>query len=105
MRMRRSIYLVVLRKGVASPLCRESDEEKPADKTDDKRQNPRSQNQKESGKSDKPAPVAIDFDGIEQRIVALPEPAANYINLRAGQAGQVFYLERARRGRRPLKVH
>ena len=91
MRMRRSIYLVVLRAGTPSPLSRESDEEKPADKADDK---PKPKDDKpKDAKPDKPAQVAIDFEQIQQRIVALPEPAANYMNLQAGQAGQIFYLD------------
>jgi tricorn protease len=86
MRVHRSIYLVVLKKGVPSPLARESDEEKakdekPADKP---------------AKPDKPKaaePVIIDFDGIDQRIVALPQPAGEYSDLQAGAAGQVYFLE------------
>src|SRR5262249_39237825 len=68
MRPSRSIYLCVLKKGVPSPLARESDEEKgPAPKKKDP-----------PAKDEAPAPVQIDFDGIDQRIVALPEPAGNY---------------------------
>src|SRR5579885_2452166 len=44
-------------------------------------------------KETKAEPVVIDFDGIDQRIVALPVPAANYSRLQAGPAGQVYYLE------------
>ena len=96
MRMRRSIYLVVLRAGVASPLARESDEEKPIDKTDDK---PKPKDDKAKGaKPDKPARVKIDFELIQQRIVALPEPAANYMNLQAGLSGQIFYLDELHHG-------
>jgi tricorn protease len=90
MRMRRSIYLVVLRADAPSPLCRESDEEKPVDKADNK-----SKTKDDKPKDVKPAPVAIDFDRIQQRIVALPTPVAHYANLQAGQAGQLFYLDRA----------
>jgi tricorn protease len=106
MRMRRSIYLVVLHKGDASPLCRESDEEKPADKTDDKAKPKDDKAKDDKAKDDKPkeakaakpSPVVIDFEGIQQRIVALPEPPANYANLRSGQTGQVFYLDRGEPG-------
>src|SRR5262249_14000375 len=38
-------------------------------------------------------PVVIDFDGIDQRIVALPVPPGNYSQLRTGTAGQLYYLE------------
>jgi tricorn protease len=86
MRAHRSIYLVVLKKGEKSPLAKESDEEKPKE---------------DKPKDDKPAkpekpgtePVVIDFDGIDQRIVALAEPAGDYRDLQAGAAGQIFFLE------------
>jgi tricorn protease len=81
MRVKRSIYLVVLKKGVPSPLARESDEEKGT------KESPKSDAEAKSGKT------AIDFDGIDQRILALPVPAGDFQNLRAGAAGQVFYLE------------
>src|SRR5262249_35016731 len=65
-------------------LARESDEEKP--KEDKKEAKP--------GKPEmKAEAVAIDFDGIDQRILALPEPAGNYHSLQAGAAGQIFYLD------------
>ncbi|MEO5932250.1 MAG: PDZ domain-containing protein, partial [Duganella sp.] len=38
------------------------------------------------------APMAIDFDGIETRIVDLPIPAASLSDLEAGEAGQIFFL-------------
>jgi tricorn protease len=101
MRARRSIYLVVLRKGAPSPLARESDEEKPQEKAEKTDEKPESTGGKPAAKAEKPKdakpgksePVAIDFDEIDQRIVALPLPAANYASLQAGPAGQVFYLE------------
>jgi tricorn protease len=84
MRAQRSLYLAVLPKGLPSPLARESDEEKAAEE------------KKEEKKDDKPTPkfkVKIDFDGLDQRIVAVPGPAGNYRSLQAGPAGQVYYLE------------
>ena len=39
-------------------------------------------------------PVRIDFDGIEQRIVAVPDLALrDYAQLHAGPPGTVFFLE------------
>src|SRR5262249_30607847 len=83
MRVRRSVYLVVLKKGVPSPLAKESDEEKaeaakPKDKQDEKKD---------------AEPVVIDFDGIDQRVVPLPIPAGELSNLQAGAAGQIFYFQ------------
>jgi tricorn protease len=79
--------IVVLRRGEPSPLVKESDEEKAAPKKDE--------GDKKDAKKDKSSPpaVVIDFDGIGQRILALPVKPGNYSRLRAGKAGQVFYLE------------
>ncbi|MBA3239706.1 MAG: PDZ domain-containing protein, partial [Acidobacteria bacterium] len=41
----------------------------------------------------KPEPVRIDFDGIDQRVLALPVPARNYAGMLAGKAGTLFILE------------
>ncbi len=84
MRVQRSLYLAVLQKGVTSPLVRESDEEKVAV------EKPKP---KEAKPDAKPEEVKIDFEGIDQRILALPEPAGQYTRLNAGSAGQLFYLE------------
>jgi tricorn protease len=81
MRVQRALYLVVLKKGAPSPLARESDEERAADKPKDKEPDA------------KPQPVVIDFDDIDQRILALPVPHGVYGGLSAGAAGQLFYLE------------
>jgi tricorn protease len=91
MRLRRSLHLVVLKKGVPSPLARESDEEKGEPAPDVKEK-------KKTAKEKKNAPVAIDFDGIENRIVAVPISAGSYGSLQAGGAGQVYFLERSDAG-------
>jgi tricorn protease len=77
----RAVYALVLPSDVASPIAPESDEEKPAAKP-----------QPKDGDA-APKPVRIDLAGMAQRIVALPIPARNYVNLRAGQAGVVYVLE------------
>ena len=35
----------------------------------------------------------IDFEGFNQRIIALPLPTGNYSNLQTGSAGEIYYLE------------
>lgn len=51
--------------------------------------------QRRGGAAEKPPEVTkIDFDGIGQRILALPLPAGNYADLQAGSAGQLYYLVR-----------
>jgi len=81
----RNVYAVVLRKTDPSPLAPESDEEKVAEaKPDDA---PKAPPKKE------PVTVTIDFDEIDQRIVALPIPARNFTALYAGKSGNIFLME------------
>ncbi len=40
-----------------------------------------------------PEPVRIDFDGIDQRIVALPIPARAFADLQVGKANTIYLLE------------
>jgi tricorn protease len=87
MRAQRSLYLAVLQKGVPSPLKRESDEEKGTEEKPKEESRPAS---KSAAK--KSEPVKIDFDGIDQRILTLPAAAGNHRSLRAGAAGQVYFL-------------
>jgi tricorn protease len=115
-----SVYAVVLRKDLPSPIAPQSDEEKVDDstsndssasssKTNDTTQlaenNSPSTNttttasagkeHKEKNKSEKEkvANVTIDFENIGQRIVALPIPARNYVDLQSGTNGILFLLE------------
>jgi tricorn protease len=83
-----SIYVVVLRKDLTSPLEPESDEESgspeaaPADSAQAGKKAPAA--------SKTPAEVRIDFDGIDQRILALPLARGNYQQLEAGADGILF---------------
>ena len=84
MRATRSLYLAVLRKDLPNPLARESDEEKGISK-DEK--------PKEPAKPASPEPFSIDFDGLSNRILAIPLLSGNYRNLQPGAAGQFYYIE------------
>jgi tricorn protease len=87
----RSVYVVVLKKDLPSPLAPESDEEKPpasrdeGAKTEDK--------DKDKAKEAKPVTVQIDFDNLGQRILALPIPPKNYTAIAAGKTGVLFVVE------------
>ena len=110
----RAVYVAVLAKDLASPLTPESDEEK--DDTKDKDSGKKSDSEPKiadaaksadsaeksnaaaadaSGKKkDKePVKVAIDFGGLDQRILALPLPEKNYGPLAAGKEGIIYLLE------------
>src|SRR6185312_831288 len=50
-------------------------------------------NPKEKKDEKEPAAVAIDFAGIDQRVVPLPIPVGELSDLQAGAAGQLYYLQ------------
>ena len=90
-----SVYAVVLQKEQASPVAPESDEEPDAG----------AGKSEAGGKHDKDAKghdddaekkakegLKIDFDGIDQRIVALPIDRASYSSLEVGEHGVLFLL-------------
>jgi tricorn protease len=115
----RSAYVVVLRKDMKSPLAPQSDEEKiasdksapvddckpegegkpeekpAADKSADKKDEKK--DEKKTDQTAKPGAkaveVKIDFDNINQRILALPIPANNYDTLIAGKTHVLYLLE------------
>ena len=118
------VYMAILQKNVPTPFARESDEEKgpssfpfpgpggpgprpttpPAEpkKDEPKKDEPKKDEpKKDEPKKDepktepKPAKWSIDFEGIDQRIIAVPAPSGQYANLQAGAAGQIFMLSRS----------
>ncbi|HEY2014998.1 MAG TPA: protease, partial [Bryobacteraceae bacterium] len=100
-----SIYLAVLPNNVASPLAPESDEEKPAEPgaPSDTAANGNAGGRGGRGgnaaaATTPPKPVRIDFDKLQQRILALPIPPKSYVDLVAGKAGQIYLMETAGRG-------
>ncbi|HEX5313290.1 MAG TPA: PDZ domain-containing protein, partial [Gammaproteobacteria bacterium] len=85
----RNVYVAVLRKDLPSPLKPESDEEKAPAKS----AAAANATAGEAEASGKPASVRIDFDGLLQRTLALPIPAANYLGMSAGTAGELYLLQ------------
>ena len=108
-----SAYVVVLRKDLPSPLAPESDEEKVTEQpkkdqdkplsaakekkkasADQEEANSEDQDKdKDKDKAKEPVVVRVDMDNIGQRILALPIPARNYVDLAAGKTGELFLLE------------
>jgi tricorn protease len=107
-----SVYVAVLSKDTVSPIPPESDDEKskgdedkkpaPADssKSDEKKdaakgvaagKDAKPADDKDKAKS--PVEVMIDLEGIQQRILALPIPARNYVSLYPGKTGVILLGE------------
>jgi len=93
-----SIYMAVLSKEEASPLAPESDDEEveedespEPEKSKSKKKKKAPEDEKESDKKIKD--VKIDFDGLQQRIIALPLSVKNYIQLETGKEGILMYTE------------
>ena len=101
----RSVYVIVLRKDLPSPLAPESDEEKAegdkkdapssadAAKGDQDKKDKKKDQDKDKDKDKEPVKVSIDFDNISQRILALPIPAKDYAALFAGKTGELLIVE------------
>jgi tricorn protease len=91
-----NLYLAVLRKDLPNPLAKESDEEKPkeekkeGEKPVDKPAAPAAK-AKPADSAKAPEAVRIDFDGLDNRIVAVPIPAGVYSNLQVGENGKIFF--------------
>ena len=114
----RSVYAIVLRNDIPSPLAPESDEEKvaeekkdaaagqpdgakPAEKPEEKKpdaQPPAGPAGAAKPPAKKDEPTRIDLDGIDQRIIALPIPTRNYQGLIAGKANLLYILEQTPAG-------
>jgi tricorn protease len=104
-RVTRSVYVAVLSKDEKSPLAPESDEEKPKEETKTAEDKSKDKNKgkttdksaadqdKDNEKKEESVSVKIDFDGISQRILSLPIPDKNYLNLLAGKSGVLFLGE------------
>ena len=88
MRSTNSIYLVTLQKETISPFAKESDEEKVKDQADT------SKTKKDTAppSEKKSTSLAIDWDGIQNRIIDLPIPAGNYNQLGMGKEGELLYV-------------
>jgi tricorn protease len=107
-RVSRSTYVAVLSKDLPSPLAPESDEEKSKEekkadldkdkskdegKAADKSAADKDAKDDKDKKKEEPVVVKMDIDGIGQRILSLPIPARNYVNLLAGKSGILFLSE------------
>ena len=103
----RAIYAAVLKKGEASPLLPESDDESGATNADQKpvpvtppAATPAGTAAPAAPRPDSaarrpaaPLPVAIDFDGVMQRVISLNVAERDYAQLRAGATGTLFFVE------------
>jgi tricorn protease len=92
----RGIYLVVLADDEPSPLAPRSDEEPVDEEATDAPD-------EEQDEAETPE-VRIDFEDLDQRILALPVPQRNYTVLRAATAGTLFYGESIE-GQPGLQLH
>ena len=103
-----AVYVAVLRKDLPSPVAPESDEEsagnapppgpanatpKPAAKPPEAASAPQAAASDAAAKpATPPARVTIDVEDLDQRILALPIPRANFVGLETGKEGIVYTL-------------
>jgi len=90
MQMTSSIYLVTLQKDILSPLAKESDEEKPAEEKEE--EEPAKSKKMNNSKTKEPEKkLQVDVNGMWRRIIAIPAPARDYIDLGIGEEGELLY--------------
>ena len=107
----RAVYLAVLSKKTPSPLAKESDEE--TGKKDEPKKDPplggpptkpaaAAPGSKATGAPQETTPesspaveVVVDWDGLQNRILALPLKSAGYVDLATGEAGKIFVRREA----------
>jgi tricorn protease len=87
------LYAAVLSSTVASPLKAETGDEPAADETPQPSATSPANKTSASETAAGAPEVTIDFDGLLQRIVALPVPEGNYVSLAAGTPGEVYLLQ------------
>jgi tricorn protease len=109
-------YVIVLAKYGISPVPPESDEEKTAEEADKKpddtkpeakkssdtsqdKEAAKGDEKKDAAKKDEVKPTVIDLPGIGNRILSLPIPARNYVDLQVGKTGILFLAEGSPVGR------
>ena len=93
--IRRSLYLAVLSKDTENPFAPQSDEEetKMDDDKNKKKDKKKDIKKKDDDDEEEELKVVIDFDNIDQRILSLPLPERDYLDLQCSEEGMVFYLE------------
>jgi len=97
-----AIYVAVLQDDGENPLAPKSDEEDSKDKTEDakgeKDEEDKEEGQDKDAEAKSKSKVKIDFENLDQRILALPVKSATYTSLQAGEAGKIYYVRRDRDG-------
>ncbi len=89
------LYALALRKDVKNPFPPESDEVNapPGRKKADDKKDKEKDEEANAGPPKARAPIAIDFDGLAERVVRVPVPADNYGSL-AAKKGHLLYIRR-----------
>jgi len=92
-----AIYLAVLAQDEASPLAPESDDEEPEDEgEEDEGDDDGEKDDEEDSDEEEAVEVDIDFENLDQRILALEVPERDYTTLVAGAEGTIYYSEQIR---------
>ena len=94
--VRRALYLAVLPADEPSPFLPKSDEEhedEDGEDQEDEESTDEESTDEDASEDDTETVVRIDWDGIDQRILATAVPSKNYVGLVAGAEGVVFFGE------------
>ncbi|AWX45300.1 Protein TolB [Flagellimonas maritima] len=84
-----SIYAITLQKEVVSPLKKQNDIEKGEEKEETKEKDSSKKNKQ---KVEAPKTLFIDWENIENRMIALPVKAGDYSKLGSVKEGELYYI-------------
>ena len=93
--IRRALYLAVLQRDEPSPFLPQSDEEETEDDEEPAEEQEADEQDADTNteQEDSPVPVRIDWNGIDQRILATAVPPGDYLRLVAAADGALFFGE------------
>ncbi len=84
-----SLYMIVLDSETENPFLPESDEEEV--KADEEDEGEEAEEDEDDGEEDDA--IVIDFEDLDQRILALPVKKGEYHNLNTADGGKLFYVD------------
>lgn len=95
MEMTSSIYLATLQKDLISPFAKDSDEEEMQEEEEEEKEKEGEKEGEEDNEEKKKEikNIAIDFDGLQNRIIDIPIKAGNFSNLNSAAEGQILFIK------------
>ena len=100
-----NVYFVTLRKDVENPFMPENDEVEVKDETKEEKEEKDDEKTEKNKNGDEVENINIDFDGISDRIIALPGDAGMYWNINAIGNSVYYCMRKSSQEKSKLKLY